>query len=162
MGASPSSGAITINLPNTHDYCSWHVMEFDGVDTGGTNGSAAVVQSATNSGSGTAITATLAAFGDAGNGTFSFSGGYNTSSVSTTTPGTGFSEIYDTGQAYYYNVTQHSQWRADNDTTVTGTWSVSQSGWAAIAIEIKAAAVGVVNPKGPLGMPFHGPFGGPI
>lgn len=47
LGATPSAGVITIDLGGvTHTGCAWVVMEYDGIDTGGTHGSAAVVQSA--------------------------------------------------------------------------------------------------------------------
>ncbi len=34
--------------------------------------------------------------------------------------------------------------------------------WGAITLALKAAGGAATNPKGPLGHPFHGPFGGPI
>src|SRR3990167_10939569 len=45
MGSSPSAGAVTIDYgANTMDAGVWSIMEFDGVDTSGTNGSGAIVQ----------------------------------------------------------------------------------------------------------------------
>ena len=47
MAASPSAGAITISFGAvTMTRCQWVVEEVDGVDTSGTNGSGAIVQSA--------------------------------------------------------------------------------------------------------------------
>lgn len=41
------------------------------------------------------------------------------------------------------------------------TFTASENCIGAVIV-YKAAAAGGANPKGPLGMPFHGPFGGPI
>ena len=57
MSASPSSGALTITYAATTENCGWVIVEFDGVDTSGTNGSGAIVQfkGGTDSGSNVAI-----------------------------------------------------------------------------------------------------------
>lgn len=47
MGASPSSGAVTISFSGTQHNCAWHVIQATNVDTSGTNGSGAVVQAQT-------------------------------------------------------------------------------------------------------------------
>lgn len=141
MGASPSAGAVTIDygagVPNA---LCWSIDEFTGVDTGGTNGSAAVRQYTTNvsAGPATAQSVTLAAFDDAGNGTFgcfhAHGGAY------TYTPGTGFTELADV------NVTDvphalTTEWRNDNDTSVDATCSTSST-YHGAAFEIVAAAAG--------------------
>src|SRR5687767_13823040 len=58
MGAAPSTGALTIDFGGqVQANCSWSVVEFDGVDTSGTNGSGAIVQaSAINEVTGTSNT----------------------------------------------------------------------------------------------------------
>lgn len=72
MGASPSSGVITITAASS-DQVLWSLHEIDGVDTGGTNGSAAVVQSDTATGTGaSSITVTLAAFASGASAGFGF------------------------------------------------------------------------------------------
>lgn len=46
MGASPSSGAVTIDWGAvTYQSCFWMIVQVDGIDTSGTNGSGAIVQS---------------------------------------------------------------------------------------------------------------------
>ena len=70
LDASPTTGVITITTVGAHEGALWSVTEYQGVDTGGSNGSAAVVQSVTNSGSigsGSTLTVTLASFADAVN-----------------------------------------------------------------------------------------------
>ena len=66
LGPSTSSGALTIDFGAvTHTNIVYSVDEFTGMDTSGTNGSGAIVQSAVNqdtSGAVATITATLAAF----------------------------------------------------------------------------------------------------
>jgi len=47
-------------------------------------------------------------------------------------------------------------------TSVQQTPNSSTNRLAHVVIALKNAAAGAANPKGPLGMPFHGPFGGPI
>lgn len=140
--ASPSSGALTISFVNSMDLIVWSVFELDGIDTGGTNGSAAIVQSATNSTTGTTQTVTLAAFGSADNGAVSVHGwdSASTSTPATATAGTGFTEIHDGGatQGSGFAIALQSQWRADNDTTANITWSTTGS-LGGIAVEIKAA-----------------------
>ena len=139
MAASPSAGAITATVSANALQLDIAVTEFDGVDTGGTNGSAAVVQSATNTvNGGTELIVTLAAFGDAGNGAFGCTISYNGRAR---TAGTGWTELSEVTQI-------QEQWRADNDTTCNWTWTTSDDA-AGIAIEIKAAAAagGYVRPK---------------
>lgn len=50
---------------------------------------------------------------------------------------------------------------AANENPGTGTISSSDQ-WTAGTIAVRTAGVAGANPKGPLGMPLHGPFGGPI
>lgn len=47
------------------------------------------------------------------------------------------------------------------NTTLTRTTGGAEERWSAIAV-FKGVAVAGANPKGPLGMPLHGPLGGPI
>lgn len=88
MAASPTAGAITITAPSTLTSCYWTVAQFTGVDTSGTNGSGAIVQTingkpassltpsqaftttpnAANAGFGAIITAGTISAGSAGTG----------------------------------------------------------------------------------------------
>jgi hypothetical protein len=134
MSASPSSGVITITHANGQGFISWTVSQSDDqVDTGGTNGSAAVVQSVPGTVTlATGLTINLAAFGSANNGTYGVIGLFSTAF---TTPGTGFTELSDLG-----NGEPQSQYRIDNDTSVDWTFASNDAG--GIAFEIKAAAGG--------------------
>lgn len=139
MGASPSSGALTINTGgSSQTNMAWAVIECTGVDTSGTNGSGAVVQSATNLAEpGTSVTVTLGAFSSAGNATVGVFGLADNLAV---TAGSGFTELVeeqvsDPG----FDGTLQVQWRNDNDTSVDASWSSIDAG--GVAIEIQAATV---------------------
>jgi hypothetical protein len=137
MGASPSAGAITFDAGGvSQDTWAWSIMEFAGVDPGGTNGSAAVVQSATRQETAgvTTSTVTLAAFGSANNATFGVIGRNKNNESST--PGTGFTEIHDVTVASE-SLSMATEWRNDNDTTVDMSWASSVKA-GGVAIEVKA------------------------
>jgi hypothetical protein len=134
MGASPSAGATTIDFGSQQAAAGWSFTDFDGVDTGGVNGSAAVVQSAnTVADSVTGLTTILSAFGDAGNAT---TGGVGKRRDQSTSPGSGFTELADQNSGGE-SLAVHAEWRYDNDTTVDTTWG-SGTDAGGVAIEIKA------------------------
>lgn len=137
MGAAPSTEAITIDFAGqTQSGCSWSVSDYSSVDTTGTNGSGAVVQSATGAANtGTSLVVTLAAFGSVDNAT---AGGFVISRNEAITIGAGFTELGQAGIAGPI-MTILSQWRADNDTTVDASWTTSSEN-AGGAVEIKAGA----------------------
>lgn len=137
MGASPSTGAISITTTETMDSVAWSVAEFANVDTGGTNGSAAVVQSATNAAAATnTVTATLAAFATTDNATYGAFGGGEGSTPPAWTAGTGFTEINEGNASLYASAM--SQFRNDNDTTVDATSDIASSdALGAVALELK-------------------------
>lgn len=129
---TPTTGAITFDFGGvTQDDCAWTVSECTGVDTSGTNGSGAVVQSANNRvDAATVLTVTLGAFGSGANGAYSvFANGNNES----TSPDSGWTELDD--QSF-----MESQWRADNDTTASGTIA-SNGAIGGIALEIRASTL---------------------
>lgn len=143
MGASPSAGVVTIDFAGaTQGRCAWSIVEFSDVDTGGTNGSAAVVQFQTASATtGTAGTADFtAAFGDAVNNA--------TYSAITTAGGTanpiteeaGFTELHDL-QPGTEAQRLETMWRLGEDQTPAPTWTDSLH-WAQLVVEIKAAGGG--------------------
>lgn len=148
LGASPSSGAITFTISGgtgTPSRASWSIAEFNNVDTTGTNGSAAVVQSAVNSSaSANALTVTLAAFGSVDNATYGGTAGTGTLSFAAT-QGTGFTEL---GEANTDGIIAESEFRNDNDTSVD--WSYNETDRIlGIAVEIKFVAAVVTK-----GLPF--------
>lgn len=143
-----TSGAITITTTESETGAEWSVDEFSGIDTSGTNGSGAIVQSVTNTGTGTGVnslTVTLAAFGSSNNGTYGAFG--NDTGSDTTTAGTGFTKIGSIANSNAnVNSSSATEFRNDNDTSVDITWSTSTStDRGGIAIEIKAAASSLVK-----------------
>ena len=70
MGSSPTSGQATITFSATQDSILWDIQEFANVDTSGTNGSGAIVQTVSNTATATSVTVTLAAFGATDNATY--------------------------------------------------------------------------------------------
>ncbi len=148
MGASPSSGAVTIDFAGeVQDDCNWSIAEFDSVDTSGTNGSGAIVQLVTSPADNqSSLTVTLAAFGSANNATF---GAFSVNTGGDTlTVGTGFTAIHDMDDMWG-GLHSKTEWRADNDTTVDMSSSVTPR-WAGIAVEIKAAGAAAAPKRLPL------------
>lgn len=143
MGASPSSGAATIDFAGqSQTEAVWIVDQFSNMDTSGTNGSGAVVQSATNkedAGDGGLLTVTLGAFSSTNNATY---GIFTGDSGNANTVGSGFAQVGNVGTN---NITT-SEFRNDNDTSVDCTLGAAAGACTAgIAIEIKAASVTVVK-----------------
>lgn len=132
--ASPSSGALTIPFASTQLGCWWSVIALDGIETGGSNGDTAIVQSVTGSfAAATEASITLAAFGNSNNATV---GGFFHAANEGTTPGNGFTEMGDFPNSAP-NGALATEFRADNDTTVDASWSTSSVS-VGIATEIKA------------------------
>ena len=113
-------------------------MEFDSVDTSGTNGSGAVVQQVQNAGFGSSVSVTLVAFGDASNRPYAaFS---LRSTLGTFTPESGYEELADQQSAGDNNATHAVEWHETSaDVSPTGTFSGSQD-WMGYGVEIKFAA----------------------
>lgn len=144
MGASPSAGAVSITAPATLTSAVWSVDQFTGVDTSGTNGSGAVVQSVTNStSSGTSLTVTLSSFGDANNATFGAFG--NADGLFSSTAGTGFSKLGDAADSETSSRCT-TEWVSSNDTSVDMTFSTATE-LGGIAIEIAAATAGTSSSR---------------
>jgi len=141
---TPTTGVLTVDFgSDTQEAVQWSLCEKGNVDTGGTNGSAAVVQSATALSTTTTCTVTLAAFGNVNNATHGAFMREGEITAATQTAGTGFTEQTDTeadltGGYYAY---QHTIYRDDNDTTVDSTSSDAMDGTSGIAIEIKESSV---------------------
>lgn len=159
LGSSPSAGVLTIDFGGqAQTDVTWIVDETTGMDTSGTDGSGAIVQSVTGkdeSGTATSLTITLAAFGSTDNATY---GSFGWDGSPTQTAGTGFTEI-DEQHDSVSDVACGTEFRADNDTSVDASYS-SAVLVGGIAIEIKAASVaGVSGNDWPIftGKKFWGP-----
>ena len=142
MGASPSTGAITITPTETETGAIWSLEEVSGVDISGTNGSGAIVQSATNKDEAPAsgvITATLSAFGSSKNATFGVFA--NDVGSDTVTAGTGFSKLADVGSTDA-NISSRftTEYKSSNDTSVDVTFSAIPGVMGVVALEIKSAS----------------------
>ena len=133
LGSSPSAGAITVTWVGTQTEKAWSVFEITGVDTSGTNGSGAIVQSVKNGdpANSNSPTLTLSAFGSANNMAVGF---FHHFANEVTTPGSGFTEIHDLqlSESAAGNQTEYKL----NDTTVDASWA-TVSDWLGIAVEVK-------------------------
>lgn len=138
LGASPTSGAISIDFGGqAQTNVIWAVDQITAIDASGTNGSAAVVQSAVNSeptGDGGLLTITLAAFGNFKNTTYGVWTGDEVSG--TLSAEAGYTELYISqnisSQKYL------TDWKGSNDTTPSATFpDFSGSSTGGIAIELK-------------------------
>jgi len=134
--AGVSAGTFTADAAGATQI-GWIVIvdEADGIDTSGTDGSGAIVQSASNNGSGTTATATLAAFGDATNNA-AFMATALSSNIAITEEA-GYTELADLGHATPTRAGE-TQYKLGQDLSVTSTFTTSI--WRCIASEIKAAA----------------------
>lgn len=141
---STGTQSITFGGQNQTDIV-WVIDTFTGADTTGTNGSGAIVQTASNtdtSGTGTTLTATLAAFGSVNNATY---GAIAVGTISpSVTAGTGFA-ITGFDNATANGVYGGSEFKNSNDTSVDFTSSLNGE-LGLIAIELKAAAVAASTP----------------
>lgn len=134
MVASPTEGAATIDFGGqTQFHAFWSISEIGGVDTGGTNGSAAVVQTAkATASSASTLSITLSAFASASNISF---GSFGLPNFRTVTAGSGFTTIGSFGLSGVGTV--FSEWKL-NDTTVDVSLSAPAT-ISGIAVEIKTA-----------------------
>jgi hypothetical protein len=137
LQASPgASAALTIDFGGqTQTDIQWVVDEFQGMDTGGSNGADAIVQAVTNlNAAGTTLTVTLAAFASANNATY---GAFGFGGPQTGTAGSGFTFAgQETSNA---QLRAFTEFRNDNDTGVDITAGATTE-IGGIAVEIKAAA----------------------
>lgn len=149
LGASPTSGALTIDFSGvTQAGCEWSVAEFTGVDTSGTNGSGAIVQSAKTAEPGsaaTSITATLGSAITAGDAAYSAAAWEANEAGSAEGTWTLLGQSTHAGPS----AALLSQWRnASDDNSATTSWTTSAL-CGAIIVEIKAEAGAAKAPPPP-------------
>lgn len=139
MGVSPTSGAVTFDFAGqTQTGCTWSVIQYSGVDIRGTNGSNAVVQSATAAtpASDSSLIVTLAAFASTANAT---AGGFGYPlNNGNGTNGSGFTQTAEHFQGSPNQAT-YTEFRSDNDTTVDMSIGVSSVPMCGIAVELAVA-----------------------
>lgn len=139
MGPAPTAGAITIDFAGQNQTSmTWVVDECASVDTSGTNGSGAVVQSAVNQNpvdtGVTSLTVTLADFTSTANATY---GGFGNGGEGAMTAGTGFTITAQTQVASSNGAA--AEFKATNDTSVDITTPTAFIG--GIAIEIRVVSI---------------------
>jgi len=137
MGASPPTGAVTINYGSAQGTAGWSVSQFSGTDQTGTNGSGAigiVASAGADVATASPMSVTMGTFGSAGNGTYG--GGGTDGTANTITAGTGMtilgSELNSSSVA--------DEWATGNISPVKENYTAGGSGllrWGIIGVEIK-------------------------
>jgi len=152
MGASPTTGAITFDLAGqSQSHAAWSVDQWSGMDTSGTNGSGAIVQSVTSfndTGTSTSLTVTLAAFSSVNNGTY---GAFANSvgGAGGLTAGGSFTLLGDGQTAGGNALTEYS---LSNVTSVNATTAASEIGGIALEIKVAASSTQFVSNLSTLGV----------
>jgi hypothetical protein len=133
MGASPTNTTGVADFGATsQDGCIVSVAQFTGVDTSGTHGSGAIVQSAiAQAGSGTALLVTLAVFANGSNATY---GGFGVKTNTAGTQGADWTLLHNDTYATP-NSSIVTQWVLGADATADATAGTSAE-WGGIAVEI--------------------------
>jgi Putative Ig domain len=132
LSASPGSGALTISFGGvSENHIDWSVDQFSSVNTSGTHGSGAIVQSVAGNSSATETgqTITLAALGSPNNAAMGF---LRKTGANIIVAGTGFTELSNN-----VNHLTEAEW-AINKTAVAWTWASESIITTQIAIEIKS------------------------
>lgn len=142
--ANGNSGALTISHGGQNQQnIYWGVVQITQVDTGGTNGSNAIVQSNRTSGTGSgSATVTLSSFTNLNNSTFGVI--YYNAGVGIS-PGSGFTEI---GEALSSHVFE-TEFKSSNDTSVDWSFAGVET-HTAIAVELKT-----LDLTGPVSVNFN-------
>jgi hypothetical protein len=136
---TPTAGPLTINFGtgNSPNGCAWTVVEYDGVDTSGTNGSGAIIQSFNaKPAAATSVNVAFAGVPAASSSGFAIIGTQVSESV---TPGTGWTA--DSNPLITPNQAQAGLWATACPSAVTGSWVSSASSWV-VGVEIKASGAG--------------------
>lgn len=139
LAASPSAGTIVITFGETETDASWVVDQFGGVNTSGTNGSGAIVQSVKSNdqtGSVSTLTETLATFSSSLNAAYAT---FGTDGAITPVAGTGFA--LKGHAASGTNVTSDTEFVSAVNTSAAMSWA-GNALIGGIALEIKASIVG--------------------
>jgi Domain of unknown function (DUF1929)/Invasin, domain 3/Bacterial Ig-like domain (group 2) len=136
MSASPGSGPITITSSVTVSNCQWIVSQWDGVETSGTNGAGAIVQTGATSGTAVnGLSQTLATFADAGDAAYGVFGIASATPVATA--GSGFARIDEQPSGEGTTGDVFAEWAVSLN-PINATWSSKNAG--ELAVEIRAAA----------------------
>lgn len=142
LGTGATTAAPVFTFPASQNGMRYQIYAYSGVDTSGTNGSGAVTQPATTTGTGTVASATLSALGSANNAAYYVMAG--ATNTLTTADDNGFSDTAQLTVADTDAMTCRSGWKL-NATNPSVSWTGSQK-WAMCVCEIKAAASGTAVP----------------
>jgi hypothetical protein len=138
---TPTTGALTIATADVSSLtaCGWSVDEYAGVDTSGSFGSGAIVQTRVARGAGAAsVSQAFSGTVTAGNATVAAVG--MTAINETTTPGTGWTQIVNGGISQP-STSRQVEWAATAQQNVTASWTTSAD-WFLVAAEIKSGSGG--------------------
>jgi hypothetical protein len=135
MGPAPSSGAVTIDFgaANVAAALEWFVVQYEGVDTSGSNGSGAIVQSA--NGRPTATVAPSQAFPNAVNAANEAFGLVGCATAQAQTPGSGWTQIAFGSQATPA-IGASIETSNPPQQNVSATWATSTNGFL-VGVEIR-------------------------
>jgi trimeric autotransporter adhesin len=133
--ASNNTSSLTISFSATQNNCAFSIEECI-TDNGGTNGSAAIVQTTTASGAISPMTGTLGAFSRASNGTYAAVGTAG-SGAAITCEGT-WTALSDV-RAPSEGTRQASAWIASNDTSISFT-ETAPGLYTLVGLELAAEA----------------------
>lgn len=141
LSSSPGSGPITITFGNSVSNAQWIVSQWAGVETGGTNGSGAIVQTGlARSDGATNLAVALAPFSGANDVAYAVVGVAKNGPI--VTPGTGATEIAEVSSGETSAL--ETEW-ATNLSTMSAGWGTATKA-AMLALEIKAGNSGPVDP----------------
>jgi hypothetical protein len=134
MSASPGNGPITFTYSAQVSNVEWIISQWSGVETSGTNGAGAIVQTGSANGDAvTGLSVSLAAFAKANNVAYGAFG--VNSQVLAVNPGAGFTEINEQPANEGTKGDLQTEW-AVNQPAVNATWPRLKAG--GLGLEIKA------------------------
>lgn len=144
VASGATTGATTITYSGqAQTAAAWTIDEVTGMDTSGTNGSGAIVQSNTNKDetlTATALTVTLSSGIGTGNATWgAFANDWTNVTWTTNAPGSGYTESGFADEGTY--LVNSSEYKLAGSTAVNYTWGTDGQGGAfgGVGVEIKIA-----------------------
>lgn len=145
---SPTAGALTITADSALTAALWQVIEVSGVDTSGTSGSGAVVQSVTHRSDGVDVTSDTKAFGSpitAGNATYAAIGLHSVQEA--LTAGAGWTTVAQTTVAGPQSSFM-GEFAATGQQNIAASWTTATDDMM-VGVEIKAATGDSTAPSAP-------------
>ena len=137
LSATPGSGPITLSFASSVSNVQWIVSQWAGVETGGTNGSGAIVQTGmTRSDGATGLAVSLAPFASSNDVTFGLVG--VAKNGPTVTPGAGLAEIAEVSSGETSAL--EAEWGTNQQAPGASWGSLMKA--AMLALEIKAGSGG--------------------